>query len=177
MTTASAPEPGPLRPVAGLERASRWINRALAAAAGIALAALMGFTALDVVMRALGRPLAGSVEIIGWLAAAAMALALGDVQLHRGHVAVTLLAQRLSSRKAALLDAVNSLVALLLFGASSVVLLRYGMTLQDTGSLSETLKVVVYPWVYVVAIGFAGLTLALLLDLLRGLQRLSPARS
>jgi len=175
VTTASAPEPGPLPPAAGLELAGRWVNRALAAAAGIALAGLMGFTALDVVMRALGQPLAGSVEIIGWLAAAAMALALGDVQIHRGHVAVTLLAQRLSSRRAALLDAINSFVALLLFGTSSFVLLRYGMTLQDTGSLSETLKVVVYPWVYVVALGFAGLTLALLIDLLRGLQRLRAA--
>ena len=52
----------------------------------------MAFTALDVVMRALGRPIAGSVEIIGWLAAASMALVLGDVQVNRGHVAVTLLA-------------------------------------------------------------------------------------
>jgi TRAP-type C4-dicarboxylate transport system permease small subunit len=172
VTTESVPGQAPQRPVAGLERASRWVNRALSAAAGLALAALMAFTALDVVMRAMGQPLAGSVEIIGWLAAAAMALALGDVQIHRGHVAVTLLSERLSSRKSALLEVVNSFVALLLFGASSVVLLRYGMTLQDTGSLSETLKVVVYPWVYVVAIGFAGLTLALLIDLLRGMQRL-----
>ena len=177
MTTESVSGQEPQRPVAGLERASRWVNRALSAAAGIALAALMGFTALDVAMRALGRPLAGSVEIIGWLAASAMALALGDVQIHRGHVAVTLLAERLSSRRAALLEAVNSVVALLLFGTSSVVLLRYGMTLQDTGSLSETLKVVVYPWVYIVAVGFAGLTLALLIDLLRGLQRLRSTKT
>lgn len=149
----------------------------LAAAAGVALAVLMGFTAFDVVMRVLGKPLAGSVEIIGWLAAVAMALALGDVQLNRGHVAVTLLAERLSGRKAALFDIVQSAVALLLFGLSSVVLFRYGMTLQGTGSLSETLKVVVYPWVYVVALGFVGLTLALLLDLLQGLQRLRLSKA
>ena len=94
MTATSAPTPGPetLVPVSGFERASLRVNSALAGAAGIALAALMAFTALDVVMRALGRPIAGSVEIIGWLAAASMALVLGDVQVNRCHVAVTLLA-------------------------------------------------------------------------------------
>lgn len=173
MTTA--PLPGPQGATARLEQASLWINRALAAAAGVALAAMMGFTAFDVLTRAMGRPMAGSVEIIGWLSAVAMTLALGDVQVHRGHVAVTLVSQRLKGRKAALLDAVNGFVALLLFGAASFVLLRYGMTLQQTGSLSETLKVAVYPWVYVAAVGFAGLTLALLIDLLRSLQRLRPA--
>jgi TRAP-type C4-dicarboxylate transport system permease small subunit len=167
--------PGTQPPAGWLEQASLWINRGLAAVAGVALATMMGFTAFDVLMRALGRPVAGSVEIIGWLAAVAMALALGDVQVHRGHVAMTLLSERLRGRPAALLEAVNSLVALLLFGAAAWFILRYGMTLQDTGSLSETLKVVVYPWVYAVALGFAGLALALAIDLLRSLQRLAGA--
>jgi TRAP-type C4-dicarboxylate transport system permease small subunit len=172
----ASPAPEATGALAGFERVSLWLQRALAAAAGVALASLMGFTAFDVLMRALGRPVAGSVEIVGWLAAVAMALALGDVQLHRGHVAMTLVSERLRGRQAALLEAVNSAVALLLFGMASFVILRYGMTLQQTGSLSETLKVVVYPWVYVVALGFAGLALALLVDLLRSLQRLrAPA--
>lgn len=157
---------------ARLELASLWINRALAAAAAVALAGMMLFTAFDVVMRTLDMPVAGSVEVIGWLSAVAMALALGDVQVHHGHVAVTLVSERLSGRKAALLETLNSLVALLLFGMAAFVILRYGVTLHRTGSLSETLKVVVYPWVYVVAIGFAGLTLALAVDLARALQRL-----
>lgn len=173
---STAPTPSAPGAVGGFERANLWVQRVLAVTAGVALAALMVFTAFDVVMRLLGRPVAGSVEIVGWLAAVAMALALGDVQVHRGHVAVTLVSERLKGRRAALLEAVNSLVALALFGMAAYVILRYGVTLQQTGSLSETLKVVVYPWVYVVAIGFAGLTLALLVDLLRSLQRLrAPA--
>ncbi len=173
MTTTSVP--GSIEPrvrIGRLEQTSLWVNRGLAAAAGLALAAMMGFTAFDVLMRTLGRPVAGSFEVIGWLSAAAMALALGDVQVHKGHVAMTLVSERLKGRTAALLEAVNSLVALLLFGGAAFVILRYGTTLRETGSVSETLKVVVYPWVYVVAMGFAGLTLALLIDLLRSLRRL-----
>lgn len=155
-----------------LEQASLWVNRSLAAAAGVALAGMMLFTAFDVLMRSLGTPVAGSFEVIGWLSAAAMALALGDVQVHKGHVAMTLVSDRLKGRTAALLEAINSLVALGLFGIAAFVILRYGTVLRETGSLSETLQVAVYPWVYVVALGFAGLTLALFIDLLRSLQRL-----
>ena len=155
-----------------LEQASLWVNRSLAAAAGVALAGMMLFTAFDVLMRSLGTPVAGSFEVIGWLSAAAMALALGDVQVHKGHVAMTLVSDRLKGRTAALLEAVNSLVALGLFGTAAFVILRYGTVLRETGSLSETLQVAVYPWVYMVALGFAGLTLALFIDLLRSLQRL-----
>jgi TRAP-type C4-dicarboxylate transport system permease small subunit len=164
VTTATKP--------GGLEQASLWVNRGLAAAAGVALAGMMLFTAFDVLMRSLGRPVAGSFEVIGWLSAAALALALGDVQVHKGHVAMTLVSERLQGRTAALLEAVNSLVALLLFGGAALFIVRYGTVLRETGSLSETLQVVVHPWVYLVALGFAGLTLALAIDLLRSLRRL-----
>lgn len=153
------------------------INRALAVAAGIALAAMMLFTAADVLLRSLGRPVAGSFEVIGWLSASAMALSLGYVQLHRGHVAMTLVSDRLSGRPRALLDAANALLSLALFGAAAWFVVRYAGTLQDSGSLSETLKVIVYPWVYVVGVGFAGLALALLTDLLRCLQRLRHGKA
>jgi TRAP-type C4-dicarboxylate transport system permease small subunit len=165
----STAAPGGLR---WLEQASAWFNRALAALAGVALMAMMAFTALDVLLRSLGRPVAGSFEVIGWLSAVALALALGYVQLHRGHVAMTLVSDRLRGRTAALMEAVTALLALALMGACAVHVVRYGLTLQDSGSLSETLKVVVFPWVYAVGLGFAGLTLALLLDALRSLHRL-----
>lgn len=155
-----------------LETASAFANRALAAVAGVALMAMMGFTALDVALRSLGRPIAGSFEVIGWLSAAALALSLGYVQLHRGHVAMTLVSDRLRGRPSALLEAVTALLALALMGACAVHVVRYGMSLQASGSLSETLKVVVFPWVYAVGLGFAGLSLALLLDALRSLHRL-----
>ena len=146
----------------------QWLGKGLAIAAGAALLAMMLFTALDVLLRTFGKPLAGSFEVIGWLSAAAMALALGYAQVHKSHVAMTLLSDRLEGRKAVLADMLNNLVALGLFGFATYYLFRYGSTLQSTGSLSETLKVVVFPWVYVVATGFAGLAVVLIIDVVRG---------
>lgn len=161
---------------ARLARLAQHVNRVLAAAAAVALIGLMLFVVIEVAARAFGWPLTGAVEIIGWLAAVAMALALAHVQLQRGHVAMTVLTDRLSGRPRALLDAAVAALALLLFAAVTFYLARYALTLRETGSLSETLKVIVFPWVFVVALGFAGLCLALLLDLLRCLIALLRPR-
>jgi TRAP-type C4-dicarboxylate transport system permease small subunit len=150
-----------------LARLSAWLNRALGLVAGVTLAAMMLFSVSDMVMRGFGRTVAGSYEVIGWLSACAMALALGSVQQHRGHVAMELLVVRLGPRLRAALDALMSLLALLLFATLTWYLALYGRGLQETGSLSETLRVVVYPWVYVVAAGCVGLVTALLVDFLR----------
>lgn len=157
-----------------LERLNAGLNRGLAGLAGAGLVGLMLFTVTDMVTRYLGYPLAGSYEVIGWLSAGSLALALGYTQLHRAHVAIGLLAGRFGPRGQALLDLVNSLLGLLLFAAVAWYVARYGRVLQATGSRSETLQAVVYPWVYVVAAGGAGLALALLVDLLRALARLRP---
>lgn len=150
-----------------LERLVALVNRTLAWIAGFALVAMMLFAVADMVLRALGRPVAGSYEVIGWLSASAMALAFGYTQLHRGHVSIDLLKDRLGARTQAAIDLLMSLLALLLFAAVAWYVAHYARVLQTTGSLSETLKAIVYPWVYVVAAGSAGLALALLTDFLR----------
>lgn len=148
-----------------------FVNRALAAVAGLALIAMMLFTVADMVLRGIGRPVAGSYEVIGWLSATAMALALGYAQLHKGHVAIDLVVERLGPRTRAVIEALTGLASLLLFVAVAWYVGSYGAVLHESGSLSETLKAIVYPWVYLVAIGAAGLALALLVDFLRALAR------
>ncbi len=150
-----------------LEKFSLYTNRALAFMAGVALAAMMIFSVTDMVLRGFGVAVAGSYEVIGWLSACAMALALGSVQQQRGHVAMDLLVVRFGPGLRSGLELLMSLMSLLLFATVAWFVTNYGRVLQDTGSLSETLRAIVYPWVYVVALGGAGLTLALLIDFLR----------
>lgn len=150
-----------------LDGFSTFVNKVLLWFAGLALLALLFLTVTDMVLRASGVTLAGSYEVIGWLSACAMALALGAVQQHKGHVAVQLLESRFGPRLKATVDLVICLLSLLLFVAVAWYVAKYGQVLQRTGSLSETLRVVVYPWVYVVAVGCAGLALSLLVDFLR----------
>lgn len=162
-----------------LEKFSKLVNRLLAWMAGLGLAAMLLFTVADMALRTLGRPVAGSYEVIGWLSAGAMALALGSVQQHRGHVSVKLLEMSFGPRLHAAVELLTTTLSLLLFAAVAWYVARYGRVLQETGSMSETLRAIVYPWVYVVALGCAGLALALLIDVFRAAGRLLalPARS
>ena len=158
-----------------LDRASFYVNEGLAWCAALMLAGMMLFSVADMVMRAVGYTVAGSYEVIGWLSAAAMSMALGTVQRHRGHVAMELVVDKLGQRSRAIVDALMALMSLLLFVAVSFYVARYGRVLHETGSLSQTLKVIVFPWVYLVAAGCAGLMLALLVDFLRACGALLSA--
>jgi len=168
----AGPGPGPNSAMRALEALSALVNRVLTWAAGLTLAAMMLFTVAGMVLRALGHTVAGSYEVIGWLSAAAIALALGSVQQHHGHVAMDLVVIRLGRRWRATAELLTSLLSLLLFAAVTWYVVSYGRVLQETGSLSETLQAIVYPWVYLVAAGCAGLTLALLVDFLRSAGKL-----
>lgn len=155
-----------------LEKLSALVNRVLVFFAGVALAAMMFFAVADMALRRFGIAVAGSYEIIGWLSAGALALALGSVQQHRGHVAIDLLLTGLGQRPRAVVEMLMNLLALLLFAAVTWYVFAYGRLLHQTGSLSETLQVIVYPWVYVVATGAAGLTLTLLADFVRAARKM-----
>lgn len=143
------------------------INKAFAALAAIALVGLMFITVVDIVLRNLGMPVAGSFELIGWLSATSMGLALGYVQLHRGHVAVTAISERFKGRLAAAAEIINSALALALVALLTYYTVRLGLMQKASGSLSETLRFLVYPWVFALSAGLAGLALALLVDFLR----------
>ena len=155
-----------------LEKLSKLVNGALALAGGLILVGMMILTVADMVLRVFGHPLAGTYEIIGWLAAAAMALALGYTQAHRGHVAISLVVDRLAPRTRGVIAFLTNAISLLLFAAVAWQVARYGDVLRESGSLSETLKVIVYPWVFIVALGAGGITLALIVDVLRSACRL-----
>lgn len=158
-----------------LDRASAVLNEGLAWAAAAMLGAMMLFSVADMVMRGFGVTVAGSYEVIGWLSAVAMALALGTVQRHKGHVAMELVVVKMGRRSRALTEALMTLISLALFAVVAFYVARYGRVLHETGSLSETLRIIVYPWVYVVGLGCAGLTLALLVDFLRSVAALLAA--
>ena len=158
-----------------LDRASFWLNESLAWAAAAMLGAMMLFSVVDMVARGFGVTIAGSYEVIGWMSAAAMALALGTVQRHKGHVAMELFVVKLGHGNRALVEAAMAILSLALFAVTAFYVFRYGRTLHETGSMSETLRVIVYPWVYVVGVGCFGLALALLVDLLKSLAALGAA--
>jgi TRAP-type C4-dicarboxylate transport system permease small subunit len=159
------------------ERINSILNKGLGILAGIALMAMMLVTVAEMVARFFGKPMPGTVEAIGWLAAATSAFALGYTQLYQGHVAIDILTNRFSPRLREIVQGLVYLVTTALFAMVTWQVFRYAGVLKQTGSLSETMKVIVYPWVYLVSLGSAGLTLALFADMLKSWARLIAGKN
>ena len=150
-----------------LDRFSALLNKGLAFVAGFSLIAMMLVTVGEMVFRMFGKPMAGTVETIGWLAAVTTAFALGYTQIHQGHVSIDLFTNRLNPRLRAVINILVYLASTALFAVVTWNIFRHAGVLKQSGSLSETMKVIVYPWVYLVSLGCAGLTLALLVDFVK----------
>ncbi len=143
------------------------LNRGLAYAAGISLVAMVLVTVGEMVFRMFGKPMAGTVETIGWLSAVTTAFALGYTQIHQGHISIDLFTRRLGPLLQVMVSMLVYLASTVLFVIVTWNVFRHAGVLRETGSLSETMKVIVYPWVYLVSLGCAGLTLALIVDFLK----------
>jgi TRAP-type C4-dicarboxylate transport system permease small subunit len=154
-----------------LDRLNSNLNKGLAIVAGFSLVAMVMVTVGEMVLRMLGRPMAGTVETIGWLAAVTTAFALGYTQVHQGHVSIDLFTTRLGSRSQVVVRMLVNLISAALFVIMTWNVFRYAGLLRETGSLSETMKVIVYPWVYLVSLGCAGLALALVVDFLKSCRQ------
>ena len=160
-----------------LDRFNAILNKALAFVAGFSLIAMMMVTVGEMILRMFGRPMAGTVETIGWLAAVTTAFALGYTQIHRGHVAIDLFVNRLGPRSRAMISMLMYLASAALFIIITWNVFGYAGVLKRSGSLSETMKVIVYPWVYLVSLGCAGLTLALLVDFIKSCTGIFAAKA
>lgn len=155
-----------------LDRLNAILNKGLAFVAGFSLVAMVLVTVGEMVSRMFGRPMAGTVEVIGWLAAVTTAFALGYTQIHQGHISIDLFTSRLGRLLQLVASVVVYLISTVLFVVVTWNVFGYASILWETGSLSETMKVIVYPWVYLVSLGCAGLTLALLVDFLKSCSQI-----
>jgi TRAP-type C4-dicarboxylate transport system permease small subunit len=153
------------------DRFNAMLNRGLAIIAGTSLVAMVVVTVGEMVLRMFGKPMAGTVETIGWLSALTTAFALGYTQIHRGHVSIDLFTRRLGTLLQAMVSMLVYLASAVLFVIVTWNVFRHAGVLRESGSLSETMKVIVYPWVYLVSLGCAGLTLALIVDFFKSCAR------
>ena len=150
-----------------LNKLSEALNKILLVLGGITVLALMLMATGNVVLRIFHMPFRGTYEIVGFLGAVVIAFALGYTQKRKDHIVVDILTEKFSKRTNRILNAINYLVTMLFFGIVSWQVLIWGFKIWREGELSETLKVIFYPFVLCVGAGFAVLTLVLLTDLLQ----------
>ena len=146
------------------EKGIDYLVRILRIIGGFSLAAMMTLTCIDVVMRAFGHPIFGSIDIIQFLAVLVLAAAMPYTQVQRGHVGVSLLVDKMGERGQAIVDMITHLVSLVVFAIVSWEMALYAKELWDKGEVSMTIEIPKYPFLYLVAVCFGILCLVLLVD-------------
>ncbi|WP_206809196.1 TRAP transporter small permease [Paradesulfitobacterium ferrireducens] len=142
-------------------------NHILAWLAGLALLLMLIVVVGNAIVRVFYLPFPGTTELVGWLAAITTSFALGYTQMNKGNVALDMVTTKLPLRIQKFLEGIFALSTALFFGMSGWKIVSYGFTLKDSGYLSETLRLAYYPLLFVISLGFLGLTLTLLLEVIK----------
>jgi TRAP-type C4-dicarboxylate transport system permease small subunit len=139
--------------------------------AGAAVVAMMLLTCADILLRLLRHPIPGTYELVGFLGTVIVSFSLALTSLSKGHIAVEILVEKLPRRVQVGIEAVTSLIGAALFAVIAWQSLVYAADIRQSGEVSVTLTMPIYPFIYGIAAGSALLVLVLLLDSLHSAIR------
>lgn len=154
-----------------LDAFNAFLNKVLLVLGGVAVLALMLLATGNVVLRILHLPFRGTYEIVSFLGAVVIAFGLGYTQKHRDNIVVDILTERFPKDLQVAIDKFADLCIMVFFGIVAWQLCVWAGKLVEGREVSETLKVIYYPFVYATALGFAVLSLTALIDFLKKLFR------
>ncbi|MFZ5650932.1 MAG: TRAP transporter small permease subunit [Bacillota bacterium] len=141
--------------------------------AGWAIAATMLLVVGNVILRLFGYPLGGTYEWVGFLTAVAVGLSLAYCAALGGHVAVTLFVEKLPTKAQAAIDVLTASIVLLFLAMTSWELAAYGTSVAASGEVASTTKVPIYPFIYLIALGFLVFGLVLLSVVIESIRKVA----
>jgi TRAP-type C4-dicarboxylate transport system permease small subunit len=132
---------------------------------------MMLLTCGDVVLRLFGHPIPGTYELVGFLGAIIISFAMAYTSVEKSHIAVDIFFQRLPRKLQTVLEGLIYLISLVLFAIITWQCQIYALDLKQSGEISLTLGIPVYPVVVGIAIGCGFLCLVLLFDVVKSARR------
>lgn len=141
----------------------------------IGAACLVGMTLLtcaDVVGRAFGYPIFGSVEIVGFMATLAVVMAMPYTHQVQGHIGVEILVRLFSKRTQTIIDICTGIVSLILFAIITWRMTVYAHTMQKSGEVSMNLELPEHFIIYATAICLLVFSLIILKDIIENIRKL-----
>jgi TRAP-type C4-dicarboxylate transport system permease small subunit len=150
-----------------LDTISQWLNKLLAWMAGAFLLAMVLLTCANILCRIFWVPIRGTFELMGFAGAIVTAFALGYTQLKKGHISVDILVEKFPPLTRRILTFINNAVCCAFFLLAAWQIAVKANTLKLTGEVTETLRIIYYPFTYGVALGCLILALVMLTDIFR----------
>lgn len=130
--------------------------------AAVAVAAMMLLTCADVILRLFRFPIPGTYEMVGFLGAVFVSFSLAKTSLDQGHIAVDFFVSRFPKKIRQAVYSVNALASAILFAFSFWHCLKVALDSKQSGEVSLTLQMPIYPFILGTAIGCGALTIVLI---------------
>ena len=143
------------------------LSRLFNVIAGISLTFLMLLTVMDVILRALKRPIVGTYELVAFSGAVVIGFAVPLTSWLRGHIFVDFFILRFSQKVRNIFNITTRCLVIVLFFLIGWNLIKYGMDLQKSGEVSLTLQMPFYPVAYGVAVCCFVQCLVLICDVIK----------
>ena len=144
------------------------ISRLMDLLAGFILAATASLVVANILGRVLfNRPILGTYELVGFLTAAVVGLALARCALENSHIAISFLTDKLPPSWQRFTELAVDLPAMVFLFFAAYNIFAYGSRLAASGVVSSTIRLPFYPFIYLVAAGFLMLAMTVLLSLLK----------
>ena len=150
----------------------QWILEKMKIIGAACLVGMTFLTCADVVGRAFGHPIFGSVEIVGFMATLAVVMAMPYTHQVQGHIGVEILVRLFSKRTQIIIDICTGIVSLLLFAIITWRMTVYAHTMHRSGEVSMNLELPEHFIIYVTAICLLVFTLIILKDIIDNIRKL-----
>lgn len=147
-----------------------WVSDKLKILGAICLAGMAFLTCVDVVGRFFRHPIFGSVEIVGFMATLAVAMALPYTDKIKAHVGVEIIVRMFSERTQTIIDICTKILSLGLFGLVTWRMMVYAYTMQESGEVSVILGFPEYVVIYLTSFCFLIFTLNIIQDVIRDIN-------
>lgn len=133
---------------------------------------MMFVTVADVTARFLYQPIPGIFELTRYSLAVIVFTSLGWSQIYKVHIAIDLFVSRFSALWQNIIDVFNYFLASVTFFLAFWQMSVYAGRLMNTGVVTTVLRVHIYPFVIISAVGVLFFAFVLLLDFITAVRKL-----
>jgi len=133
--------------------------------AGSGLAFMMVVTLTDVIMRTIGRPIVGGMELISFSGAVVVGFAIPYTSWTKGHIIVDFLMEKLSPNARKILQIITRCMGIALFLFAGYNFVIYGLDLLRTHEVTASFRIPYYPITFGLALSCFLQSITLFCDL------------
>jgi TRAP-type C4-dicarboxylate transport system permease small subunit len=138
--------------------------------AGVVLAFMIVLTLCDVILRNLGHPITGSMEIIQYGGSIVFGFSIPYATSLGAQVVVDLVTQKLCPKSRKRIKAVTRSIGIIIFLFIAYNFFMYALDVKRTGELTASFKIPYYPFCFALSLSFLFQSLTIFCDLIKTLQ-------